>query len=125
MASVLCMRYSLLACLFFLLAACKQQPSTSPQVDAHCSSKLPYTDKDCAATTSLLTFNAVVPDTQRMVPVKGGMFLMGNEQDVMLAGKDEQPAHEVKVADFYLDSAEVSVADFAAFVDATGYVTTA
>lgn len=58
-----------------------------------------------------------------MVLVKGGEFLMGtNEQD---AYATERPARSEQVADFYLDRTEVTNAQFAAFVEATGYVTVA
>jgi formylglycine-generating enzyme required for sulfatase activity len=38
---------------------------------------------------------------------------------------DEKPAHRVRVGGFWLDATEVTNAQFAAFVEATGYVTTA
>jgi formylglycine-generating enzyme required for sulfatase activity len=38
---------------------------------------------------------------------------------------DERPAHRVRVDGFFMDQAEVTNAQFRAFVDATGYVTTA
>lgn len=38
---------------------------------------------------------------------------------------DEYPQHQVKVSGFWMDATEVTNAQFAAFVEATGYVTTA
>lgn len=65
----------------------------------------------------------VVKPTEGMVLIPGGTFTMGNDSDV--ARKDEKPAHKVKVNDFWLDVTPVTNKQFKAFVDATGYVTTA
>jgi formylglycine-generating enzyme required for sulfatase activity len=56
-----------------------------------------------------------------MVRIPGGTFLMGREN----GPADEQPPHEVTVAPFDMDETEVTNAQFAAFVKATGYVTVA
>ncbi|MFO0798921.1 MAG: formylglycine-generating enzyme family protein [Gemmataceae bacterium] len=56
-----------------------------------------------------------------MVLVPGGTFTMGRAD----GPADEQPTHEVTLAPFYLDKTEVTNAQFAAFVRATGYVTVA
>ena len=58
-----------------------------------------------------------------MVWVPGGEFLMGS--DHKLAQRNERPAHEVRVHGFWMDETHVTNAQFAAFVKATGYVTTA
>ena len=61
--------------------------------------------------------------TAGMILIPGGTFDMGadNEQ----AAPDEYPKHAVKVDPFWMDATEVTNAQFAAFVKATGYVTTA
>lgn len=56
-----------------------------------------------------------------MIWIAGGHFKMGDDGGF----HDERPAHDVKVAGFYLDRHEVTNAQFAKFVDATGYVTVA
>ena len=56
-----------------------------------------------------------------MVRITGGTFLMGSDEFY----PDERPVHERTVADFEIDRFEVTNEDFAAFVDATGYVTVA
>lgn len=56
------------------------------------------------------------------VLVKGGCYEMG--ETTTDHDRDEQP-HEVCVDDFYMAKYEVTNAQFAAFVDATGYRTTA
>lgn len=56
-----------------------------------------------------------------MVLIKGGVFQMGSKNGM----PDEAPVHTVAVAPFWIDVYEVSVADFAKFVEATGYKTDA
>jgi formylglycine-generating enzyme required for sulfatase activity len=58
-----------------------------------------------------------------MVWVPGGDFLMGS--DHKLAQRNERPAHNVRVHGFWMDRTHVTNAQFAAFVRATGHVTTA
>ena len=58
-----------------------------------------------------------------MVWVGGGEFTMGTDSD--LGWPDEKPAHRVRVDGFWMDEHEVTNAQFRAFVEATGYVTTA
>lgn len=58
-----------------------------------------------------------------MVLIPGGTFMMG--ADDAAARKDEQPRHQVTVDSFWMDTHEVTNAEFAAFVAATGYITTA
>ena len=58
-----------------------------------------------------------------MVRVEGGIFLMGAPDD--RGRPDEYPQHRVKVGPFYMDKTEVTNAEFAGFIEATGYVTTA
>jgi formylglycine-generating enzyme len=58
-----------------------------------------------------------------MVWVAGGTFRMGADNDQAL--EDEYPKHSVTVSGFWIDRTEVTNAQFAAFVRATGYVTTA
>ena len=58
-----------------------------------------------------------------MVWIPEGRFMMGSEGPQ--ARPDEGPVHAVKVNGFWIDQTEVTNAQFAAFVEATGYVTTA
>ena len=58
-----------------------------------------------------------------MVWVPGGEFLMGS--DHKLAQPNERPTHRVKVGGFWMDQTHVTNSQFAEFVKATGYVTTA
>ncbi len=58
-----------------------------------------------------------------MVRIPGGTFGMGSHSKEGRA--DEYPVHQVQVKGFWMDETEVTNAQFAAFVKATGYVTTA
>jgi formylglycine-generating enzyme required for sulfatase activity len=58
-----------------------------------------------------------------MVWIPGGEFMMGSEH--VLARPNERPAHRVRLHGFWMDRTHVTNAQFAAFVGATGYVTTA
>lgn len=62
------------------------------------------------------------PPGMRWIP--GGEYLMGSDTDPQRRS-DETPAHRVRVDGFWIDTTEVTNAQFAAFVAATGYVTTA
>ncbi|MBL4885987.1 MAG: formylglycine-generating enzyme family protein, partial [Planctomycetaceae bacterium] len=69
---------------------------------------------------------------QGMVWIPGGTFTMGTDFDA-LSGKenpdkikpDEYPAHEVTVDGFWIDITEVTNTQFAKFIEATKYVTSA
>jgi formylglycine-generating enzyme required for sulfatase activity len=52
-----------------------------------------------------------------MVPVPGGTYIMGSEG----GDSDEQPAHEVKIASFYIDAHEVTNRQFKYFLEETGH----
>lgn len=61
------------------------------------------------------------PDGMRWVP--GGEFAMGTDDPRSMP--NERPAHPVRVSGFWMDAHPVTNAEFAAFVEATGHVTTA
>jgi formylglycine-generating enzyme required for sulfatase activity len=56
-----------------------------------------------------------------MVEIAAGPFTMGSDS----GDPEDAPAHETDVATFEIDRFEVTNADFAAFVEATNYVTDA
>ena len=64
-----------------------------------------------------------VASTDGMAWIAGGEFTMGTDSE--LGWPDEKPAHRVRVDGFWIDETEVTNSQFAAFVDATRYVTTA
>lgn len=59
-------------------------------------------------------------DEVKMVWIPGGEFEMGSKDF-----EDAQPIHKVKVKGFWMDEHEVTNAQFATFVKATGYTTVA
>ena len=106
--------------LIFIIAICCQQTHKNPQSAGH------------RCTPSQSRFNSPVSTTshenlevnkEEMVLVLGGTFSMGGDDDQ--AWRDEYPKHEVVVDSFWMDVHEVTNAQFAAFVKATGYVTIA
>jgi formylglycine-generating enzyme required for sulfatase activity len=58
-----------------------------------------------------------------MVYIPGGEFTMGTDDTSMWPA--ERPAHRVKVNPFWMDKTEVTNEEFAKFIAATGYLTTA
>jgi formylglycine-generating enzyme required for sulfatase activity len=60
-----------------------------------------------------------------MVFLSGGSFLMGTDETEGYAADGEGPVHVVRVSPFWIDPHAVSNGRFAAFVDATGFVTEA
>jgi formylglycine-generating enzyme len=86
-----------------------------------------------------VSFGPTVPNTQHppgpvprgMVWIPGGEFSMGAQDapDMNMVGmqatKDSRPIHRVYVDGFFMDKNDVTNAQFAAFVKATGYVTIA
>jgi formylglycine-generating enzyme len=58
-----------------------------------------------------------------MAYIPAGTFMMGADNDQ--ASPDEYPKHKVTVNSFWMDVTEVTNKQFAEFVEATGYITTA
>jgi len=65
----------------------------------------------------------VVTPPDGMVYIPAGSFMMGGKSE--WAEPDEYPRRKVGVSAFFMDKSEVTNAEFAKFVEATGYVTTA
>ncbi len=59
-------------------------------------------------------------DEMPMVRVPAGTYLRGSADDDPLGEEDERPAREVSIDEFYLDKYEVSVNQFAAFLNNVG-----
>lgn len=73
--------------------------------------------------TGVDSLNSSTADLSGMVLIKGARFWMGG--DSIWGRPDEFPRHHVEVSSFYIDIQEVTNKQFKAFVDATGYITTA
>ena len=84
------------------------------------SSRAPRAADDMAQTATVELRPSKVPG---MIWIPGGEFTMGTDSE--LGWPDEKPAHRVRIDGFFIDETEVTNSQFAAFVKATGYVTTA
>ena len=73
------------------------------------------------APSALVTVPSSPVKNQGMVLIKGGTFLMGTNDGMPY----EAPVHAVMVNSFWMDEHEVTVAEFATFVAASGYQTDA
>lgn len=114
---------------FPALHGCQQKPAET--TDSHsyedrvsCQSTLPVrfgAAIKTAAPSDLLSSNA--KDRTGMKWIPAGTFMMGATDKE--GRPDEYPGHSVKVDGFYIDATEVTNAQFAAFVKATGYKTIA
>ncbi|MGX5819543.1 formylglycine-generating enzyme family protein [Chitinophaga lutea] len=65
----------------------------------------------------------IIRQRNPMVLIPAGAFEMGADDDAGMP--DEYPRHTVQLDSFWLDTHEVTNAEFRAFVEATGYITTA
>src|ERR1019366_5380453 len=122
-------------CSLLFFETCKQKTQTSAKpvektAQAHqkkaicCESGIP------ARFPSLNAKAVVIPGLKTgntlhegMVWINAGTFLMGG--DNKQAAADEYPKHKVTVDGFWMDATGVTNAQFAKFVKATGYITTA
>jgi len=76
--------------------------------------------RSAAIAQSGSTIEAIGSDNSNMIWIKSGVFSMGSD-----AFPDAQPVHEVSLDGFWIDEHEVTNAQFARFVEATGYQTVA
>jgi formylglycine-generating enzyme len=118
-----------------ILAGCTEQPKEQPATAALAATQKDSLSSCCIAAvpSRFGAASAQEPSTgkqvsekeqqESMVWVAGGTFLMG--ADDKQARPDEQPRHQVTVDGFWMDATEVTNAEFARFVEATGYITTA
>ena len=97
-------------CVAALLAACA--PQAAPRASATAAP---------AAKTCLADRIAPGPGTAGMVRIPGGVFQMGSRP----FRPEEGPPRATRVGGFWIDRTDVTNADFARFVQATGYVTQA
>ena len=104
---------TLTAALLALSSGCDRAPSAPGSASATASAP--------AAAPASAPAPSLAPEG--MVWIPGGEFSMGSTDP--LARPDEQPVHRVRVHGFWADITEVTNAQFAAFVAATGYKTVA
>ena len=107
--------------IFILLIAigCQQTPKP-PQTAGHSCTPTQTRFSSSVSTTSHEKLDV---NLKEMALIPGGSFSMGGDDDQ--AWRDEYPKHMVVVDSFWMDVHEVTNAQFSAFVEATGYLTTA
>ena len=115
--------------ILFVFAACKSNQQDSEPVNRgddssskmiSCGAGLPSRFPSGNDSTSIKAGNT---DHKGMVWIEGGEFAMGAaDKD---GRTDEYPVHQVCLKGFWMDVTEVTNAQFAKFVAATGYITTA
>jgi sulfatase modifying factor 1 len=99
------------------VSAAYQASTSEPQCCAQAPARAGLA-KDTVAIEPLLED----PPATEMALVPGGTFWMGSDDARM---PDARPWHQVTLDAFWMDRTEVTNAQFARFVDATGYVTAA
>src|SRR4051812_40990656 len=90
------------------------------QIASAASQQLPDDDPTAPRADGQIAAAPQKLSTKDMALIPGGTFRMGST-----AAADEQPIHQVTVGPFYLDTHEVTNKQFATFVRATGYLTSA
>ena len=128
------MRYYSLFFSTLLFVSCKQHTQVAGSIFAPvtaavhkaplcCESNIPRRFASLASERPDVSPVISAKDHKGMVWVKSGNFLMG--ADNKQAYQDEYPKHKVTVHGFWMDATEVTNAQFAQFVKATAYITTA
>jgi formylglycine-generating enzyme len=116
------MRFAAIATLL-IASACSRAPapsSSAPPAAGMLAS--PAADGSSCLPTALSHAPAPGPAPAGMVWIPGGEFSMGSNNP---AFPDARPWHRVRLSGFWLSKKLVTNAEFARFVAATGYVTTA
>lgn len=106
--------------LILLIAVGCQQTPKPPQTAGHSCTP---TQSRFSSSVSTTSHEKLDVNLKEMVLIPGGRFSMGGDDDQ--AWRDEYPKHIVVVDSFWMDVHEVTNAQFSAFVEATGYLTTA
>jgi len=116
----------LVLCIVLGLFSCNNQTNNSASLktknDSATSCMMVPARFSTTTVDSSLKFNGDT-SVKGMVFIKGGIFMMGGDNSQ--ASDDEFPKHKVQVSSFWMDETEVTNAEFAKFVEATHYITTA
>lgn len=103
------MKYSYILLLLTLISACSQQHENRSGSEF------------MASNTTDHKIDLIGEPPLGMVYIPGGKFILGSEDSE--AHRTEGPAIDAEVSGFFMDETEVTNAQFAAFVEATGYKT--
>lgn len=122
----------LLILIYFLAIACSNAGQKKEQETVSAAPAEQQAELACCEVNSKTRFLAEADTTgiklnaagyEGMVFIEGGTFEMGADNNQ--ARPDEYPKHPVKVHSFWMDEHEVTNAQFAEFIEETGYVTVA
>lgn len=107
----------------YILFGCKDQHKSNTIPPQRMATKPMSTHETYLLEISKLPQRPDTELTSGMVKIQGGSFMMGGGS--AQARADELPRHGEVVSTFWMDSTEVTNAQFQKFVEATGYITTA
>ncbi len=115
-------------CWVVIACSCRERSAEAEQKRVKdsimsCEANMPQRIRGQRDTADQHTIIGVKLSHEGMVLIKGGVFMMGASDAE--GRKDEYPQHSVQLKDFWMDETEVTNRQFAAFVKATGYITTA
>jgi ribose transport system permease protein len=96
-------------------------PTPTPRPTPTPAPTQPPTETETTLEAAATETPTPIPITDIMVEVPAGPFIMGSDA----GAEDEAPAHEEDLPAFAIDVFEVTNADFAVFVETTGYQTDA
>ena len=113
--------YKLIFILFFILFySCSNQKSDKEKtLETEAQNEKSVLNKNKAGVAKSEQTPPAVEN--EMVYFEGGSFLMGSETGL----PNEKPVHEVRINPFFIDKTPVTVVQFKAFVEATGFKTEA
>ena len=124
--NLLSLKYHFVVFVALLMFSCNNQKNKSTAIaaknDSATSCMMVPARFSAASVDSSLQFKGDT-SVNGMVFIKGGTFMMGGDNSQ--ASADEYPKHKVQVNSFWMDATEVTNAQFAKFVKATHYITTA
>ncbi|MGB4870270.1 MAG: SUMF1/EgtB/PvdO family nonheme iron enzyme [Candidatus Promineifilaceae bacterium] len=107
-----------------------QPPTATPTPTATATSTTTPTPEPTASATPTITLTPTPEDmptyltretdgmAMRLIPA--GTFMMGSTDEDIMAASDEKPAHPITLDNFYMDQYEVTVAQYAAFLNRLG-----
>jgi formylglycine-generating enzyme len=114
-------RHITLGVIFAVASSCNQNPGA---LNSESSGTLGTLPACCAGTPDRFSQTSDPESTpEGMVWIPGGTFMMGGDNEQ--ADPDEYPKHKVSIDGFWMDETTVTNEQFRAFVESTGYITTA
>ncbi|SHE46271.1 sulfatase modifying factor 1 [Mariniphaga anaerophila] len=107
--------------LLFILAACSGNKSQKTAKTKNAEAGAPVQKESVSTDNQNHSKKEQAKNTGEMILFEAGSFFMGSETGL----PNEKPVHEKKIEPFYIDKTPVTVEQFSAFVEATGFKTDA